>query len=253
MHEAVHAAEVHEHAEVGDGLDVSFEDLSFFQAFDDRLALAGHFLFDEDLVADNDIFGRMVDLHDAEVHRLADERVEVAHGANVDLRAREERIDAEEIDHDPSFDAANAATLEDLSRLERFRHPVPDAHEVGPFAREDELAVLVLNAFEKHFNLVADLQFVPVLEFRERDRPFRFEADIHRHVGVADVDDASLDDLPFRDLAQRPLIHLHQIGTFALVILVLVNRHAAGETAHRFHGFSCRLLGVSHSSSCCVT
>jgi len=93
MDEAVDTAQVHEHAEIRNGFDGSFQDLSLFQALDDRLALAGHLLFHQHLVADHNVLGGVVDLHHAKVHDPADEGIEIAHGAHIDLRAGKEGID----------------------------------------------------------------------------------------------------------------------------------------------------------------
>ena len=55
MDETVHAPQIHEHTEVRNGLDRPLEDLPLLQAFDDRLPLPRHLLFDEDLMADDDV------------------------------------------------------------------------------------------------------------------------------------------------------------------------------------------------------
>ncbi len=99
--------------------------------------------------------------------------IEVADGPDVDLRAGKEGIDAQEIDHDTALDAADAAALQDFAGLERLRDTFPDAHEVRALAREDQLAVLVLHALEEDFDLIADLQIIPVREFGERDTSLR--------------------------------------------------------------------------------
>jgi hypothetical protein len=204
-------------------------------------------------VADDDVFRRAVDLHDPEVHRLADERVKIAHRTDVDLRAGEERVNPQEVHHDAAFDPAHAAALQDFPRLERFRDPFPDTHEIRALPGEDQDAVFVFHGFEKHLDLVADFELVPVLELGERDVPFGLEADVDGHLGVADVDDPPVDDLPLADLPEGSLVHLREIVALGIAVFLVTDRHPSRQPAHHFRRLFRRVCALSHSSSCCVT
>src|SRR5208283_1431015 len=118
MHKAVDAAEVDEDAKIGNRLNRSFKDLPFFKAAQNCLALVGHLFFDENFVADDDIFRRMVYFHNAEIHFPSDQRVEIADRPNVDLRAGEKSVDPHKVNNDSAFDSAEAAAFEHLAAFE---------------------------------------------------------------------------------------------------------------------------------------
>ena len=68
--------------------------------------LLGVLLFFEDLLAgDDDVAALLVELDDADFDLGADVAVEVAHGANLNLRAGQECLDAD-VDGEAALDAA---------------------------------------------------------------------------------------------------------------------------------------------------
>ena len=83
--ETVYATEVDEHTVAGDVLDRAFEHLTLFELGDDFALLLFEFGLDESLVADNDVLEFLIDLHDLELHCLANEDVVVADRLNIDL------------------------------------------------------------------------------------------------------------------------------------------------------------------------
>src|SRR3990172_2590901 len=157
MDQAVNAAEIDKHTEVGDRLGVAFQDLTFLQAVENDLPLAGEFFLDQHLVAHDHIFRRMVDLHHAEVYFPSDEGVKIAYRAYVDLRTRQERIDAQQIDNDPSLGTPDAPSLQDLTGLKGLDHPFPDTHEIGTLPGKNQLPVLVFDTLQEDLNLIPDL------------------------------------------------------------------------------------------------
>ncbi len=85
MYETVNTAEVNEYTVCSDVLDLAFEHLTLLQLGDDLFLLLLELGLDEGLVAYNHVLVFLVDLHNLEFHRLADEYVIVADRTNVDL------------------------------------------------------------------------------------------------------------------------------------------------------------------------
>ncbi len=98
MDKAVHAAEIDEYAVCGDVLDLAPEHLALFKLGDD-FALRASSSASMSFVADNHVFVFLVDFDNLEFHCLVDEYIVVADRTDVDLRAGEERLDAEHV-HD---------------------------------------------------------------------------------------------------------------------------------------------------------
>lgn len=169
VYETVHAAEVDEHAVVGDVLHLALEHLTLLELGDDLLLLLLELGLDESLVADDDVLVFLVDLHDLELHVLADEDVIVADGTHVDLRAGQERLDAEHVDDHTALGAALDVAVDDLVVLERLVDAVPAAGLAGLLVAETELAVLVLEGLDIDFNLVAFLEVGVIAEFADGD------------------------------------------------------------------------------------
>jgi hypothetical protein len=159
-------------------------------------------------VRDDDILVRVIDLHDAHIHLAIDEGVEIAHRPDIDLRAREERLDAEKIDDETALDAANNFCLEHILGLVRFDDPLPDAHEIRTLAAEDQLTIGIFDLLEIYLNFVAGLEIFDIVELIARQYSFRLEADIDRHLVIIDLNHPAFDDLMLSDLAERSLVHL---------------------------------------------
>ena len=109
---------------------------------------------------DHDVLAQLVHFHHAEVHGLSDVGVEIADRLHVDLRTGQERVDAQQIDHDAAFDAARAAAANDFALVVRGNHAFPHAHEIRLLLRKHELAVFVFHVVEEHLDVIADAQFL---------------------------------------------------------------------------------------------
>ena len=106
VQQAVDAAEIDERAVVGDVLDDALEHLAFLERGDQLGARFGAGLFEHGAARDDDVAARAVHLEDLERLRRAHQRADVAHRTDVDLRARQERDGAAEIDGEAALDAA---------------------------------------------------------------------------------------------------------------------------------------------------
>ena len=77
-------------------------------------------------------------------------------GTHVDLRAGQERADAD-VDREPALDPLDDAADDDLALGVGLLDLVPDLHLLGFFAREDDVAFAVFGALEQDVDDVAGL------------------------------------------------------------------------------------------------
>ena len=183
VQQAVDAAEIDERAVVGDVLDDALEHLALGERLERVLLLLGVLLFEERLAREHDVAALLVDLDDAHAQFLAAQRVEVADGTHVDLRAGQERADAD-VDGEPALDPLDDAADDDLALGIGLLDLVPDLHLLGFFAREDDVAFAILGALEQHVDDVAGLDgdlAVLVEELADRDDAFGLVADVDDH------------------------------------------------------------------------
>ena len=200
------------------------EHLALGQRLERVLLLLGVLLLEEDLAREHDVAALLVHLDDAHAQLLAAQRVEVAHGAHVDLAAGQERPHAD-VDGKATLDPFDDAADHDLLVGVRALDLVPDLHLLGFFAREDDVAVAVFGLLEQHVDDVAGLHGdLPVLveELLDRDDALGLESDIDHHFGVGDLQHRSLDDLAFRDVAEAVIVKVQQTGIFRRIYLVVV-------------------------------
>src|SRR3954470_3464876 len=98
VEQAIDAAKIDECAEVGDVLDDAFAHLILLQLLHQLLALARSLLLEDDATRDDDVATALIELDDLEVESLTEQLVDVGNATQRDLRSREERIDAHQVD-----------------------------------------------------------------------------------------------------------------------------------------------------------
>src|SRR4051794_18877776 len=222
VQQTVDATEIDERAEVGDVLDDALSRLIDLELLHQLLALAGPLVLEDDTTRDDDVAAALVQLDDLELELLAEELVDVRHATERDLRAREERVDAHEVDDHATLDLLDEGALDRLIVLVGETDALPHAHEVRLLLRQDDRAFLILEMLQQDLDLVTDLEVREVLELLERNTALRFEADVeHDHV-VADLEDVGFDDLALVDRRHGAVVHLHHrfelVGRIALVV-----------------------------------
>ena len=94
VEQTVDAAEVDERTVLGEVLDDALDDLALFQALERRLLEGRALLLEQHAARQHDVAALLVELDDLELEALVEERVEVADRAQIDLRARQERLHA---------------------------------------------------------------------------------------------------------------------------------------------------------------
>ena len=224
VEQAVDAAEIDERAVVGDVLDHAAEDLALGERVERVLLLLRVLLFEEHLAREHDVAALLVDLDDAHSQLLAAQRVEIADRAHVDLRAGQERADAD-VDGQTALDALDDAADDDLALGVGLLDVVPDLHLLGFFAREDDVAFAVFGALEQHVDDVAglhrDLSGL-VDELVDGDDAFGLVADVDDDFRWRDFEDGALDDLAFRDVAEAAIVKVQKACVFLRIDLIVV-------------------------------
>ena len=156
VQQAVDAAQIDEGAVVGDVLDDAVDDLAFLEAGDDLGALLGAALFEHGAARDDDVAAAAIHLEDLEHLRLVHQRADVAHGADVDLAARQEGHGAVEIDGEAALDLVEDDAVDLLVGLELLLELGPALLAARLVARQDGLTERILDALQVDLDHVAD-------------------------------------------------------------------------------------------------
>ncbi len=200
VEQAVDTAEIDERAVVGDVLDHALEHLAFLEVRDQLGALGSPGLLEDGAARDDDVAARPVHLEDHEGLRGAHERRDVAHGADVDLAARQERHGARQVDREAALHAAEDGAGDALGLLEGLLELLPGFFAAGLLARQHDLAVDVLVALDEDLDLVARGEFRRLSgrgEFLERNPALGLEADVDQREVALDRNDGAFDDRAF--------------------------------------------------------
>ena len=215
--QTVHAAQIDEHAVRSDVLDRTLEDLALLELRHDYLLLRLELGLDQRLVRNDDVTELLVDLHNLELHRLIYIYIVVAERLHVDLRTRQEGLDAEYIDDHTALGAALDVTLDDFVLLEGLVHTIPRLELTRFLVRKSQLTVLILGRLDVNLDLVADLQIRVVTELRNGDDTLALVADIDDHFALVDTDDRTFGHLVCGDVRKSLVISLADL-LFGLVV-----------------------------------
>ncbi len=139
VQQAVHAAQIHERAVIGDVLHHAVQDHAFLEALDQLAALLGARLFQHGAAADDDVAAGAVHLEDLERLRHAHQRADIANRADVHLAARQERHRAAEIDGEAALDPAVDGAVDADLRSNAFSRLV-QASSRRAFSRDSTMA-----------------------------------------------------------------------------------------------------------------
>src|SRR6185437_15072593 len=189
VQKAIQAAEIDEGAVVGEVLDRACEHGALFQRGECDGLPGVLVLFEDFLAADDDVAALFVQLDDADFDLLADVAVQIAHGADFDLRAGQERLDAD-VDGEAALDAADDETLYGRLLRDGLFQGVPDFVAQG-LLMADEVAAFGLFALDHNLHGVARLELgnaMDVDDLLDRDQPLRLQSDVHDDMLVRYLD-----------------------------------------------------------------
>ncbi len=189
---------VDERAVVGEVLDDAGEDRALFEGREGDGLLLVLLLFEDLLAGDDDVAALLVELDDADFDLSADVAVEIADGANFNLRAGEKRLDAD-VDCEATLNARDDHALDGGLGVGSLFELVPNLVTQGLLVR-DEIAAFLLFTLNDHFDDVADVELgrAGVIEnLIQRNETFGLEADVDHRVLIGDLDDGAGDDSLF--------------------------------------------------------
>ncbi len=232
-------------------LTIALQHLAFGERVQRVLLLFRVLLLEEDLAGKHDVAALLVDLDDPHAQLLAAQRVEIAHRTHVDLRAGQERADAD-VHREPALDALDDAADDDLALGIGLLDLVPDLHLLGFFAREHDVAVAIFRALEQHVDRVAGLHghFAALVEkFVDADDAFGFVADVDDNFRRGDFEHCALHHLAFRDVPEAVIVDVEHPGEFLGVDILIFKR---GEYTSPRLGFAARARGRTGALRDCV-
>ena len=213
VQQAVDAAEVDERTVIGDVLDHAVDDLTLFEVLHQFLALLGARLFQNGAARDDDVAAAAIHFQDLERLRRIHQRGDVADRTDIDLRARQERHRAVEIDGEAALDLVEDRAGDLLVILERGLELAPAFLAARLVAREHRLTERVLDALQVDFHFVADLEVLAAAgagEFAQLNAPFGLQSDVDDGDILLDADDGSLDDGTFLQIARDEGLFEHR-------------------------------------------
>ncbi len=197
VQQAVDAAEVNERTVIGDVLDDAVDDLAFLEARHQLGTLLGAGLFEDDAARHDDVAATLVHLQDLEGLRRVHQRGNVAHRADVDLRARQEGHGTIEIDGEAALDLVGDLADHLLVLLEGDFETDPALFAASLVTRQNRFTERILDALKVNFHRIADLHLAiasPGAKLLERHAPLDLQADVDDGKVLLDGDDGALDD-----------------------------------------------------------
>ena len=230
VREAVGAAEVDEHAKVGDRRDAARADLPFFEVVEDLVLLLLAHLGHRRALGEDDAVALAVELDDLQAHALADEAGERIRGIRiiaadaVDLRQRDEGVDAIDVDEDAATVVAGDLRVEDLAGFVARREDVPALFAARAVERDDGVAFRRRRLQDHHLDGVASLQLGRAIDAEGEhlalgDDRFSLRAHIDDEAVGRSAHDHPLDNLAAAEVARlrgfriekRPHVHFFDV------------------------------------------
>src|SRR5579863_5051957 len=204
MQEAVDAAEINERPVIGDVLDDAVDDLTLFEVLHQLLALFGAGLFQNRAARHHDVAAAAIHLEDLERLGVVHQGGDIANRADIDLRTRQEGHRAIEIDGEAALDLIEDDAVHLLIVVEGLLELAPAFLAARLVARQHGFAERILDAVEKHLDLVTDLEIAFAAgpgEFSQRHAAFGLQADVDDGHVFLDRDNLALDDGAFLQVA----------------------------------------------------
>src|ERR1700729_3680210 len=200
VHQAVHAAQVDERAEVDDRRHHALADLAPAQGVQEGVAHLGLGLLEPGAAGQHHVVAVLVQLDDLGFDLPADVRLQVADPAHLHQRRRQEAAQPDVQDQTALDDLDDGAGDDAVLLLDPL-DGAPRALVLRPLLGQDEAAFLVLLLENKSLDLLAglhDLVRVNVVldrQFPGRDDAFGLVADIEQNLVSIDLDDGPLDNV----------------------------------------------------------
>ena len=198
VEQAVEAVQINERAEISDVLDRALADVAGHHFREQLGALVVAFGLDEFAAGEHDVLALLVDLDDLEFVAVAHELLEILRRGHVNLRRRQERLDAD-VDNEAALDDGLDFAHHAAAFVADGEDALPVLLELRLFVREDDGAFLVFEFLDQHVNFGAELDGFGFQKFIDGDDALALVADVHEDFLGADFDDGALDDFALGD------------------------------------------------------
>ncbi len=156
VEQAVHTAQIHKDSVVGDVLDAADDERAFLENLEGLFALFLTLGFQQHPPGKHDVAALAVVLEDLEFQALPQELVEVAHGPQIHLRSRQERLDADVHLH-AALDAGDDGAVDGALLLKDFADSLPGPEFFGFALGNNGDAVVVLQCLDEDLKDFADV------------------------------------------------------------------------------------------------
>lgn len=193
MEETVKAIEIDKGTVVGDVLNSTANDVTWLDIIDELTTFLMTLLFDEFAARDDDVVALEVDFKNLKVVSLTNVLVEILRRLDIDLRSREEGVDAD-TDDETTFDFAFNAAWYDGTFGAFFKDVFPVFLLFSLIVGEDWIAVFVFDFFKEDFDFASDSEVAWIDEFRGWYRAFGFAADVDDYFVLANFGDDRFND-----------------------------------------------------------
>ena len=233
VHEAVEAAQIHEHAVFGDVFHATGDRLALFQGLEQVLAHGVTALFQEHPAGHDDIAATTVNLQDAEFELLANQGVHVRHRTQIHVGTGQEGFDTAQVDRVAALDAAHDLAGDDVVLFLDFLELIKKLHPLGPLTGQVDGAFGFVLGHDVDIDLIAHTDFqlaAGILEFGDGDLALGLEVHVHQDVFFADADHDARGDGTFFEIAEI-LVEIILQGGFEVYF------HLRVRVAFHFRGF----------------
>src|SRR4029077_20287152 len=202
VQQAVHSIEIDECAEVSDVFHRARYAVAHIHAFHEFQTFFASLLLDYLAPAEHDIFAIVVEFNDFEIVCVANKLLQVLWGNDIDLRCRQKAL-ASDVHHQAAFHYRCHLAFDEAVTFERTDDLVPILAVRGFLLRENNHALFVFEPLQKHVHLVADLEGINIIKFRQWNDALGFVSDVHQHFARPNFQNASLDDASLPEVRPR--------------------------------------------------
>ena len=199
VEQTVNAAEIDEGTEVGDIFDNAHAEIADSHIRHEFAALFAEAVFEKFAAGNNDVVTIEVDLDDLDIEFLVEVVIHVANRADIELGTGQEGGEAFDIDHDTALDAMTHEAFDDVAFAVFSGDALPGFDGFGFFETQRGHVLTVFDLFEIDIDLVTDIDFVVLDEFRSGDESFGFVTDIDQNSVLTFGGDGTFDDFAFAE------------------------------------------------------
>ncbi len=226
--------------------DDAFANLADLQRAEQLLLLLVEFFFQNLALREHDAMALVVEVDDLEPQLLADEFVEVADGLATDLRCGHEAAHAE-VDENAALDDLRDGRFDHFVVVVRFDDFFPRLECAGAAFAQIELAIVLIDPMDHHFEFVADAEFFRLDDERklaEGQNAFGLAADVDEQFVLIFCNDDADEDLALVENLEALFVQalLERELVFFFLITGVAESFCAGVSGEMVAEMVCVLL-----------